>query len=427
MSNVQEIIFDQLQEKLYMEKLENGLSVYVLPKSGFHKTYATFTTKYGSIDNHFIPPNREEMQVPDGIAHFLEHKMFEEEEGDIFHEFSKYGASANAFTSFDRTAYLFSSTDHVERNITTLLNFVQNPYFTDENVEKEKGIIEQEIRMYQDNPDWRVYFGFISSLYHDHPVKIDIAGTVDSIYKITKEMLYTCYETFYHPSNMLLFVVGAVDPDSIFSLVRKNQEGKDYTYQPEIKRLFKSESEEVAIPKHEISLSVGVPKCMMGFKERHVGLQGDKMLKQEFVSSLFLDMVIGPSSNFYQELMDSGLIDDSFGSDYNLEKDYGFSVMGGNSKDPEQLVDKIQEHFKSIQNNGLNELDFERSRKKNIGAFLKSLNSPEFIANQFTRYQFNEMNLFHVIPMLEEITFADVQQRVKEHVNLDRFAVCIVR
>ncbi|WP_025028511.1 EF-P 5-aminopentanol modification-associated protein YfmH [Caldalkalibacillus mannanilyticus] len=419
--------FQQLKEKIYYEKLSNGLDVYVLPKQGFHKTYATFTTKYGSIDNHFIPPGAEENKVPDGIAHFLEHKMFEEETGDVFHEFSKYGAQVNAFTSFDRTAYLFTTTDHVHKNLITLLDFVQRPYFTDENVEKEKGIIEQEIKMYDDNPDWRAYFGFISALFHRHPVKIDIAGTVESIYQITKEMLYTCYHTFYHPSNMLLFVVGAVEPEKIFELVRENQSKKEYHDLPEIKRLFEEEPSTVAEPKKELSLSVGVPKCMMGYKEISLGLEGAEMMKQELATSLLLDMLVGPSSSFYQSLLEEGLIDDSFGADYNLEKSYGFSIIGGNTKNPELLSERVQTYIAEIQRTGLNRDDFERSRKKKIGSFLKYLNSPEYIANQFTRYQFNQLNLFEVLPTLERLTFEEVEQRLQGHFKKEQFAICIVR
>ena len=203
-----------------------GFRFTCCPKPGFFKTYARLTTHYGSIDNHFQPPGKEAVRVPDGIAHFLEHKMFEKEDGDVFQHFAAQGASANAFTSFDRTAYLFSCTDQVEANLTTLLDFVQTPYFTEAGVEKEKGIIGQEIRMYEDHPDWRSYFGLIESLYHRHPVRVDIAGTVESIAEITKDTLYLCYETFYHPGNMLLFVVGPVDPEKIINLVRENQAGK---------------------------------------------------------------------------------------------------------------------------------------------------------------------------------------------------------
>lgn len=424
---MEQIKFEQLQETLYHEKLNNGLEVYVLPKQGFHKTYAIFTTKYGSIDNHFIPPGKAEVRVPDGIAHFLEHKMFEEEEGDIFHEFSKQGAQANAFTSFDRTAYLFSTTDHVHKNLETLLDFVQRPYFTDENVEKEKGIIEQEIRMYQDNPDWRVFFGLVQAFYHQHPVRIDIAGTVESIYQITKDMLYECYETFYHPSNMLLFVVGQIQPEEIIKLVRENQEQKPFKDKGEIQRLFAEEPQGVAEVKKEIHLSVEVPKCMLGYKETKLGLLGAEMLRQEITTSLLLDMLFGQSSSFYQELLDEGIIDDSFGFDYNLEQAYGFSMLGGNTKNPEELISRVKAYIDEVQRQGLEEVAFERSRKKEIGSFLKQLNSPEFIANQFTRYQFNQMNVFDVIPTLESISFNEIQNRLQEHFLPEQFAVCIVK
>jgi predicted Zn-dependent peptidase len=214
--------FSQLDETLYFETLDNGLKVYILPKQGFNKTFVTFTTKYGSVDNEFVPLGKNEfVRVPDGIAHFLEHKMFEKEDGDVFQQFSRQGASANAFTSFNRTAYLFSSTDQVMKNLETLVDMVQTPYFTEQMVEKEKGIIGQEIMMYNDNPDWRLYYGVIENLYKNHPVKIDIAGTVESIAKITAEQLYECYRTFYHPSNMLLLAVGNVSPEEVISFLKK--------------------------------------------------------------------------------------------------------------------------------------------------------------------------------------------------------------
>ncbi|WP_202077210.1 EF-P 5-aminopentanol modification-associated protein YfmH [Caldalkalibacillus salinus] len=425
--SLQSIPFEQLDEVLFHEKLANGLDVFILPKNGFNKTYATFTTKYGSMDNHFAPPGQEATKVPDGIAHFLEHKMFEEEEGDVFNDFSKHGANANAFTSFDRTAYLFSSTKNVKENLTTLINFVQNPYFTDENVEKEKGIIEQEIRMYQDNPDWRVFFGLIEAFYHNNPVKIDIAGTVESIYEINKDMLYTCYNTFYHPSNMLLFVIGPVDPEDIMSLVRENQAAKDYQEQPEIQRLFDEEPNQVSIPRHEIDLSIGQSKCMMGYKELALGLQGPELLEQELATSLLMDLLFGQSTDFYQSILEEGLIDDSFGTDYNLEKEYGFSVIGSNTKDPDAFISRIKAHVQETKEKGIDANHFERNKKKKIGSFLRQLNSPEFIANQFTRFEFNNMNLFDVIPTLESITLDQVQQRLQDHFKDEQFATCIVR
>lgn len=225
---MEKIFFEQLAETVYSEQLTNGLRVFVLSKKDYQKTYATFTTRYGSIDRSF-KIDGQLFNVPDGIAHFLEHKMFEEEDGDIFNRFAMQGAQVNAFTSFDRTTYLFSSTQNVKENLNTLLDFVQHPYFTDENVEKEKGIIAQEIRMYDDNPDWRLYFGLIQSLYSNHPIHIDIAGSVESIYQITKEQLDLCYQTFYHPSNMVLFIVGGIDPIEILKVVEENQSQKVFT------------------------------------------------------------------------------------------------------------------------------------------------------------------------------------------------------
>lgn len=427
---MEKIEYGQLKETLFHEKLPNGLQVYVLPKQGFAKTYATFTTKYGSIDNTFQVFGKEKVHVPDGIAHFLEHKMFEQESGeDVFQSFSRQGASANAFTSFTRTAYLFSCTDQVEKNLTTLLNYVQSPYFTDQNVEKEKGIIGQEIRMYDDNADWRVYFGLIEAMYQKHPVKIDIAGTVESIAQITKETLYTCYNTFYHPSNMLLFVVGAVDPQSIFQLVRENQAQKNFESQAEIQRFFEKEPDEVAEKRKEIRLSVNAPKCYFGFKEAQsaIGKSGDQLLKMELSTQLFMEALIGPSSELYQTLYNEGLIDDTFGHDYSVEQGYGFTMMGGDTRKPDELVARIEEVFPPKAQQGISAQEFELIKKKKIGNVLRALNSVEWIANQFTNYRFNDSDLFQMIPVLESITLQDVNTRMKEHIDFARFAVSTVR
>ncbi len=235
-------VYSTLNEKLYTEVLDNGLTVFILPKREFHKTYGLFSTNYGSIDNEFAYQGEKRKKVPDGIAHFLEHKMFEKKEGDIFQEFGRLGASANAFTSFTKTSYLFSATDHIKDNLLTLLDFVQAPYFTPETVEKEKGIIAQEIQMYQDNPDWQLFFGLLQNLYPKHPLHIDIAGTVNSIDKITADDLYECYQTFYHPSNMILFVVGNIDPQETMSWVKNNQAEKNFTDIREIYRYFPQET-----------------------------------------------------------------------------------------------------------------------------------------------------------------------------------------
>ncbi|MBY0118949.1 pitrilysin family protein [Paenibacillus sp. FSL L8-0435] len=423
---MESIRYEHLQETLYYEVMDNGLHVYILPKPGFQKTYATFATKYGSVDNHFQVEGKEEVKVPDGIAHFLEHKMFEEPTGDIFATFASHGASANAFTSFDQTVYLFSATEYVNENIQTLVDFVQNPYFTDQNVEKEKGIIGQEIDMYADNPDWRVYFGLIEAMYQKHPVHIDIAGTVESIRTITKEMLYECYNTFYHPSNMLLFVVGGVDPQEVIDMVRSNQEQKDYKPQGSIQRFFEPEPEQVGEARREAKLAVSLPKCLFGFKETDVGLTGEQLLRRDMTTQLMMDLLFGSSTRLFQKLYDEDLISDSFGHEYNSSPQYAFSAIGGDTKDPDQLLARIREEVDAIVEKGFESTDFERARKKKIGGYLRMLNSPENIAHEFTRQQFRGGEFFNMLPLYESITLEDVNLRLREHIRWDQLAVSLV-
>ncbi|PZE22391.1 EF-P 5-aminopentanol modification-associated protein YfmH [Paenibacillus xerothermodurans] len=424
---MKEIPYPHVKETLYSEQLPNGLSVYVLPKEGFAKTYATFSTKYGSMDNHFQVAGGEDIKVPDGIAHFLEHKMFEEPTGDVFSQFAARGASANAFTSFDRTAYLFSATEHIHENLVTLLNFVQKPHFTEESVEKEKGIIGQEIKMYQDNPDWRAYFGLIETMYHKHPIQIDIAGTIESISRITKELLYDCYNTFYHPSNMNLFVVGGVKPEEILELVKKNQAGKDYKPQGAIQRHFEEEPPSVKQREKVAVLPVSLPKCLFGCKEPEQTAAGNGMLKRELTMRVLLDVLLSPSSDIYQKLYDEQLISDNFGSEYNIGENYAFSVIGGDTKDPERLIATVREEIDAVKEQGVNNDDFERSRKKKIGGFLRQLNSPEAIANEFTKYRFKDIDLFDILPVYERMTLDDVNARLREHFNWNQLAASIVR
>ncbi|MGG4102791.1 pitrilysin family protein [Paenibacillus lautus] len=423
---MESIHYDNLQETLYYEVMDNGLHVYVLPKPGFQKTYATFATKYGSVDNHFKVEGESETRVPDGIAHFLEHKMFEEPEGDIFAKFASNGASANAFTSFDQTVYLFSATENIHENLETLINFVQNPYFTDQNVEKEKGIIGQEINMYQDNPDWRVYFGLIEAMYKVHPVHIDIAGTVESIGTITKEDLYTCYNAFYHPSNMLLFVVGGVDPVETMNLIRSNQAAKSYEKQGSIERLFDPEPQGVEEKRRESRLAVSLPKCLFGFKEKQIGLTAEEQLRRDLTTKLMMDLLFGSSTELYQQLYDEDLISDSFGHEYNSSPQYAFSAVGGDTKDPDQLLERIRTEVDKLKATGFQVFDFERARKKKMGGYLRMLNSPENIAHEFTRYQFRGVDFFKVLSVYESITIDDVNRRLQEHVDWDQLAVSIV-
>ena len=425
---MEKIEFKQLQEELYHEKLENGLEVYILPKKGFNKTFATFTTKYGSIDNQFVPLGSEEyIKVPDGIAHFLEHKLFEKEDGDVFQQFSKQGASANAFTSFTRTAYLFSSTSNVELNLDTLMDFVQEPYFSEKTVEKEKGIIGQEITMYDDNPDWRLYYGVIQNLYENHPVRIDIAGTVESISHINKDLLYECYGTFYHPSNMLLFVVGPVNVEQTMKQIKDNQNKKQFEPVTEIKRQFPNEPVAASEKKQVLQMNVQTSKCLVGIKANQVDQSGSDMLRNELSLNIILDILFGKSSDHYQKLYSEGLIDDSFSYDYSQEKGFGFAMIGGDTPYPDKLAETLKGMLLTAkQGDNFTIESLERAKKKKIGGFLRAVNSPEYIANQFTRYAFNEMNLFDIVPTLESITMDEIKTAASEFISEDRFTVCQV-
>lgn len=404
-----------IDETLYYEVLDNGLQVYILPKKGFHKTFATFTTNYGSIDNHFTPIGKSEpVKVPDGIAHFLEHKMFEDEEGDVFQTFGKQGASSNAFTSFTKTAYLFSSTAQTEKNISTLLDFVQHPYFTEDSVEKEKGIIEQEIRMYEDQADWLAFFQLLGGMYHEHPAKIDIAGTVASIYDITKEDLYTCYETFYHPSNMALFIAGDADPEALMALIKENQAGKEFPPAPELNRILPEEPAEAAAPKKILEMSVNTPKVLVGYKvlqER----TGEELMRYELAMDLLMDTLIGPGTTFYESLYEEGLIDDSFSGEFQVDRSFTFFVAGGDTSDPDELQNRITSLLESKDPSAFDSEMFERIKRRNIGTFLRQLNSLEFMASQYTSYAFAGMDMFDTAAMLESITEEECLELWKQH------------
>ncbi len=416
--------YENLNETIYHEKLENGLNIYVLHKEGFQKTYATFTTKYGSIDSSF-QVNGEVYHVPDGIAHFLEHKMFEEKEIDVFQTFASFGGQTNAFTTFNRTTYLFSSTAHVMKNLETLIDFVQRPYFIEENVAKEKGIIGQEIRMYDDNPDWQLYFGLLRALYKNNPINIDIAGTVESIDKITREELYLCYETFYHPSNMILFVSTGINPEEIIAFIKENQAKKTFSPIPSIIRNNPKETAGVHLNRGEISLPVSISKVLMGFKDIEIGLNNEAFITREVATQILLEMVLGQGSSIYETMINEGIIDEDFSYEYQIEQEYAFSLFGGDTNKPELLIEKLLAELTKVKETNLEEADFLRIKKKKIGDYLRKLNSPEYIANQFTRYIYNHANLFQRLEIMEKIDFNDIIARMN-HFDLDNMAISIV-
>lgn len=402
---------DTIKETLYKEILDNGLKVYMMPRQNYNRQYAIFATNYGSIDNSFIDPETgNTVTVPDGIAHFLEHKLFEGEEENTFSQFARLGTSTNAFTNFTTTAYLFSGTGNFQQSLVNLLDFVQNPYFTDENVEKEKGIITQEIRMYEDDPNYQAFFNLLQGLYHYHPVRIDIGGTVESIKKITREDLYLCYNTFYHPGNMILFLVGDFDPEETINLVKENQARKDFPEWKGIKRVFPDEPPAIKDNKIEKQMDVNQPLLMLGFKERELDKTERELVKQEIGTDMLLELITGKGTELYQSLYEDGLVDDDFDQHYTRERGYGYAIMGGKTKDPEKLYDRLLAGIKKAKGN-LKEEDFSRVCKKYVGDYIESFNSFEIIAHEFVDYFFKGINYFEVIKIIQEIDLAYLAER----------------
>ena len=403
------IKYPTLKETLYFEEMPNGLKVYLLPKAGFSKTYGLFSTRFGSIDTTFVPLHEEKMlKVPDGIAHFLEHKMFEMQDGDASEAFAKLGASTNAFTSSSRTAYLFSTTSHEKECISLLLDFVQDIYLTDENVEKEKGIINQEIGMYDDDPDWRCYFGSIQNLYQNHPVKIDIAGTVETVASINKATLEKCYHTFYHPSNMMLFVVGNIDAHETMNLIRENQQQKHFSLENPIQRAIVDEPLDVDQKEAVLHMDVTMPKMIVSMKINDILTKPQERLKRELAMNLLLDIFFAKSSTLYDEWLNEELINDSFSAQFIQERDYCFLQIGGDTLYPERLKEKIFYFIEHIQEYDIHQNDFLRLKKKTMGILISLFNSPESIANMFSRYYFEGIMIFDLIDCLDSLTIEDL-------------------
>lgn len=421
--------YEQINETLYHEVLPNGLTVYLLPKNDYHKTYGLFSTNYGSIDNEFIPyGEKEKVKVPDGIAHFLEHKLFEKEDGDVFQLFGQQGASANAFTSFTKTSYLFSTTDQVEKNLTTLIDFVQAPYFTEETVNKEKGIIGQEIQMYEDDPNWRMFFGILNNLYPTHPLHIDIAGTVESIDKITAQDLYTCYRTFYQPCNMVLFVVGKMEPEKLMKLIRENQEEKNFPPKQEIVRYFPENTKEI-IKQSALEAAITRNKFVLGIKGLDtLPQEGTELLRYKTAINLLFQMILGNTSRNYLAMYNQGIIDDSFGFEFSLDREFHFADFSGDTDEPEKAAEKIKEIILGFADDPeVSEMNLDLLKKKMLGQYFQSLNSIEYIANQFTQSLFGDRTLFDLPEIIDSIQMKDVLAAGEAFISEEAFSEFYMR
>lgn len=417
----------QTGEELYYGVHSSGLHVYIIPKKDYSKNYAIFGTHYGSVDSKFVVPGEAELtEVPDGIAHYLEHKMFDQPDGsNVFDKFSKYGANANAFTSFNMTAYLFSATSNMEENLKTLMDYVQSPFFTEESVQKEQGIIGQEIRMYDDNGDWKVFFNFLNCLYREHPIRTEIAGTVESISHITADYLYKCYNTFYNLSNMTIVVVGDVEPHSIANII-SNSVKKNEPFEEEIKKVYPKEPEQIAKEYASQNLSVAAPMFMLGYKDTDTGYSGDRLLKKNIETEILLRLIFGKSSPLYKKLYEEGLINSNYYFEYTMQPDYAFSSVSGESKDPQKVYDIILEEIERIRKDGISEEDFNRTKKVLWGHYIRSMNDTEDYANAFMSHTLMGVDYFNYDKVYKTVTFEDVKDRFNKHFKKGYSALSVV-
>lgn len=419
--------YPQLDETLYRATLANGLQVNLLPKPDYHKTYAVFTTNYGSIDRTFQPLGQSDfVTLPDGIAHFLEHKLFEKKAGDIFEVFGKLGANANAFTSFTRTSYLFSATSRIHENLDTLLDFVQEPYFTEASVEKEKGIIGQEIQMYDDDPNWRLFFGMIQNLYAQHPVHIDIAGTVASIAKITVADLYLAYRTFYQPHNMNLFVVGHIDPQTTLDWITTNQATKDFPAAAKPQRQLPQEAADGSdiVVQRQIEMPVQRPKVIVGIKGLDQVPSGRAGLVYRTSLNLLFEVLFNDSSATYLKLYDQGILDDTFGYEVDLERSFHFACLSGDTQQPTQFAQAMKTVLRQATKGvGLTEARLALVKRDILGKFWQSFNSLEYIANQYAGDDFGTASLFDLPEIMAQIQLTDLQQVAQQFVRPEAMSI----
>lgn len=423
MPDIREVKSERLGESYFEIDHPSGLKILVYPKKDYAATYAVFGTRYGSIDTEFRLNGEEKFTcVPEGIAHFLEHKLFESEDLDAFERYAKTGASANAYTSFDKTCYLFSCTGKFQESLEILLDFVTHPYFTEKTVQKEQGIIGQEIQMCRDEAGWEALFSLLRAMYKTHPVRIDIAGTVESIAEITPELLYKCYETFYNFSNMVLCVAGNVTPDEVLSVA-------DRLLKPqkpiEIERKFHREPREVAESYTEETLSVAFPIFSLGFKEAVE--TPERSLREILISDIILEAVAGKTSAFYSELLEAGLINTSFESEYFCGYGYAAWIFTGESPDGREVQKRITARIRALQESGISKADFERIRKKLYGRSIMQFNDIDGIANAMVSAYFCKEGLFDETEILQSLTLDEVNARLRTALQTDCASLSVIK
>lgn len=422
--NLRTIVNKELNEEYYSINHKSGLQILVYPKKGHSKTYAIFATKYGSIDNVFLCEDDEsEVKVPEGIAHFLEHKLFESEGESAFERYAKTGANANAFTSFDKTAYLFSCTENFPQSLKILLDFVSNPYFTKESVDKEQGIIGQEINMYNDNAEWQVFFGTLKAAYVLHPVREDIAGTIESISEITPEFLYKCYNAFYNLSQMVLCICGDIDVSNIIAIADETLKGKKKT---NVKRIYPVEPINISQKVIKKKLSVSKPLFNIGIKDTVKELFGKEFLNRQAITEILLNLIVGESSPLYLRLYQEGLINSSFSCDFMLSESFGIALIGGESSDPEKVYNEIFKEIETLKQKGIEKSDFERCKKALYGKMVKRFNSVEKIANDLILCYITKVDIYDILNAYKNSSLEDVILRLNNFFNEQTAVLSIV-
>lgn len=417
----------RIKEKEYIEKLDNGMTVIIIPKPNLDKKYIIWGTHFGSIDNRFIMPNSgEEVFIPDGVAHFLEHKMFEQPNGtNSLDTLMALGLDANAYTTNDHTAYLFECTDNFYKGLDELMDYVQHPYFTEENVEKEKGIIAQEIKMYDDEPNWRLYMNAMDCMYKDNPIKIDIAGSVESISKITPDVLYKCYNTFYNPSNMIMVVCGDFNPEELLEEIKKRLIPKEE--QGEIKRIYPAKENSINKPYNELEMEVSVPIFAIGYKDIEGMDNKEEIVKKHIAIEILLNMIIGKSSETYKSLYEEGILISQPDIDYEFSDEYAHILISGQSKSPDIVKEKIEKVVEDYKDNGLNEDHFNRIKKKVYGDYVVEYNSVGDIARMFLADKMKQIDSFDYIEKYNTVTKDYTEMVLKNVFKKENMVMSVVK
>ena len=417
----------KIKEKAYVEKLQNGMKVIIIPKENLDKKYIIWGTHFGSIDNRFImPKTNEEVFIPDGVAHFLEHKLFEQPDGtNSLDTLMALGLEANAYTTNDHTAYLFECTDNFYEGLDELMDYVQHPYFTEENVEKEKGIIAQEIKMYDDEPSWRLYMNAMDCMYKENPIKIDIAGSVESISEITPDVLYKCYNTFYNPSNMVMVVCGNFKPEELLKEIEKRLIPKEE--QGKTQRIYPPKEDKINKAYKEEAMEVSIPLFAIGFKDMEGMNDKKEIVKKHIAIEILLNMLMGKSSETYKKLYEAGDLLGQPDLDYEFSDEYAHIFIAGRSKRPEEIKKAIEEKLEEYMSKGLDAEHFERIKKKIYGDYVVEYNSVGNIARMFLADSMKGINSFDYIEEFSTVTKNYTETIMKNVFKKDNMVMSVIK